>query len=146
MCGKFLNILLEDKCPKDIVSRLRQSLVQDALKARYDSALEELGRIMEDNKTYPINYNHYYTETINERRQERQKASLAKCIEDATKREKLDDCNSNHTSASIDVNRAIEAYSKGIDPNMENVSCEEALDCVFAIYEVSHPHHNPISS
>ena len=146
VCSKFLNILLEDKCPKDIVSRLRHSLVQDALKARYDSALEELGRIMEDNKGYPISYNHYYTETINERRQERQKASLAQCIEDATKHEKLDGCQSTHTSASVDVNRAIEAYSKGIDPNMENVSCEEALDCVFAIYEVSRVYHRPLFS
>ena len=146
ICNKFLNILLEDKCPKDIVSRLRQSLVQDALKARYDSALEELGRIMEDNKSYPINYNHYYTDKINERRQERQKASLAQCIEDATTREKLDGCHSTHTSASVDVNRAIEAYSKGIDPNMENFSCEEALDCAFAIYEVSHAHHHLLFS
>ena len=137
ICNKFLKILLEDKCPKDIVFRLRQSLVQDALKVRYDSALEELGRIMEDNKSYPINYNHYYTETINERRQKRQKASLAQAIEGATKHQRLDGCQSNHTSASIDVNRAIEAYSKSIDPDMENFGCEEALDCVFAIYEVS---------
>lgn len=146
ICSNFLNILLEEKCPKDIVSRLRHSLVQDALKARYDSAFEELGRIMEDIKGYPINYNHYYTETINKRRQERQKASLAQCIEDATTRQKLDGCNSTHTSASVDVNRAIEAYSKSIDPNMENVSCEEALDCALAIYEVSHAHHHPLFS
>ena len=146
ICSKFLDILLEEKCPKDIVSRLRHSLVEDALKARYDSAIEELGRIVEDNKSYPINYNHYYTETINERRQARQKASLAQCIEDATTREKLDGCHSTHTSASVDVNRAIEAYSKNIDPNMENISCEEALDCALAIYEVSHAHHHPLFS
>ena len=142
MCSRFLNILLEDKCPKDIVSRLRHSLVEDALKARYDSALEELGRIMEDNKSYPINYNHYYTETINERRQKRQKASLAQCIEDATTREEPHENYSTRTSARVNVNRAIEAYSRCIDPNMENVSCEEALDCVLAIYEVSHAHHH----
>ena len=91
---------------------------------------------MEDTKSYPINYNHYYIRTINERRHERQKSSLAKCIEDATEQKQLD-CDHNHSSASIDIGRAVEAYSKGIDPNMENTSCEEALDCVFAIYEVS---------
>ena len=100
---------------------------------------------MEDNKSYPINYNHYYTETINERRQQRQKASLAQAIEGATTREKLEGCHSNHTYASVDVNRAIEAYSKGIDPNMEKFGCEEALDCVFAIYDVGHAHLHPIS-
>ena len=106
VCDKFLKTILEDKGPKDIVTRLCQSLVQDALKVRYDSALEELGRIMEDNKSYPIIYNHYYTETINERRQKRQKASIAQAIEGATKHQKLDGYQSNHTSASIYVNRA----------------------------------------
>ena len=33
ICNRFLKILLEDKCPKDMVSRLRQSLVQDTLKS-----------------------------------------------------------------------------------------------------------------
>ena len=146
ICNRFLKILLEDKCPKDIVSRLRQSLVQDTLKVRYDSALEELGRIVEDNKSYPINYNHYYTETINERRQKRQKAFLAQAIEDATTHEKVDVRLPNLTSASVDVNRAVEAYSKSIDPDMEKFGCEEALDCVFAIYEVRYPLLHLISS
>ena len=146
ICSKFLNSLLEDKCPKDIVSRLRHSLVQDALKARYDSALEELGRIMEDNRSYPINYNHYYTETINERRQERQKVSLAQCIKDATIPESPDTYEPLLASTSVDINQAVEAYSKSIDPNMENVSCEEALDCVFAIYEVRQAHQHPLFS
>lgn len=128
ICNRFLKILLEDKCPKDIVSRLRHSLVQDTLKVRYDSALEELGRIVEDNKSYPINYNHYYTETIHERRQKRQKASLAQAIEDATTHQKVDARLPNLTSASVDVNRAVEAYSKSIDPDMEKFGCEEALD------------------
>ena len=55
ICTRFLNILLQDKCPKDIISRLRVSLVQDALKTRYDGALQELELIMEDTKSYPIN-------------------------------------------------------------------------------------------
>jgi GTPase SAR1 family protein len=139
VCGKFLNILLEDKCPKDVVSRLRSSLIEPALDSRKELALRELEEIVKDVRSYPINYNHYYTQTINERRQERQKASLAKCIEDATNHEKLSGCQSYHTSASVDIDRAIEVYSKDIDPNMDNVSCEEALDCVFAIYEVGPP-------
>ena len=48
----------------------------------YDGALQELELIMEDTKNYPINYNHYYINTINERRQDGQKTSLARCIED----------------------------------------------------------------
>lgn len=138
LCSRFLGILLKDKCPKDIVSSLQVSLVQDVLKARYNGALQELGRLIEDTRSYPINYNHYYTDTLYERRQKRNKASLASCIEDATTHKDLEDNNSKwHTSASVNVSNAVDAYSKRSDPNMENVSCEEALDCLFAIYKVS---------
>jgi len=137
LCSRFLDNLLEDKCPKDMISRLKVNLVQDALKSRYDNAMEELDKIMEDIRSYPINYNHYYTDTIIKRREDRQKESLTKCINDATSHEHLDGCHSKHTSASIDVERALSNYSQAIDPNMENVSCEEALDCLYAIYKVS---------
>ena len=131
-------MLLQDTCPKDVVSRLHASLIQDVLKARKDEALHELGRIIEDTKSYPINYNHYYTDTLHERRQERNKASLANCIDDATTHNDLRDCYSVvHTIAKVNVNEAVEAYAKDTDPNMEIVSCEEALDCLYAIYKVS---------
>ena len=137
VCGRFLEILLKDKCPKDIIDRLHASLIQDALKARYDNAFQELKRIIEDTRSYPINYNHYYTVTIRKRRQDRNKASLATCIEDATTHVHLEDCHSSHTSASVDVGEAVAAFSQSSDLDMENVSCEEALDCLFAIYKVS---------
>ncbi|KAM0802080.1 dynamin family protein-like protein [Usnea florida] len=138
VCNRFLAIVLADKCPKDIVSRLHASLIRDSLRARKDEALQELGRIIEDTRYYPINYNHYYTDTLYNRRRERNKASLASCIESATTNHVLKGCSSNeHTTASVNVEKAVDAYSKGNDPNMENVSCEEALDCLFAIYKVS---------
>ena len=138
VCTRFLDILLQDKCPKDIVSRLQSSLVQEMLKARYHNASQELKRLIQDIQSYPMNYNHYYTDTLHKRRQERNKASLASCIEGATSHKVLTGCNSNsHTSASVDVNKAVDGYSQASDPNMENISCEEALDCLFAIYKVS---------
>lgn len=137
VCSTFLDILLRDKCPKDIIARLHASLVQGALKARYENAFQELKRIIEDTRSYPINYNHYYTDEVYKRRQERNKSSLASCIEDATTHKRLEGCTSTHTSASVNVNQAIAAFSQGSDPNMEDVSCEEALDCLFAIYKVS---------
>ncbi len=142
VCSRFLDILLQDKCPKDIVSRLQVSIVQDVLKARYNNALQELERLIEDTKSYPINYNHYYTDTLHKRRQERNKASLASCVENATTRKTLSnyDYNSDKTTlvntSNVDVSKAVASYSKNIDSNMENVSCDEALDCLFAIYKV----------
>ena len=130
VCTRFSDMLLEDKCPKDIIARVRTSLVQDTLKARYDNALLELERIIEDTKDYPINYNHYYTETIHKLRQKRNKNALASCIKDATPWKDFEG------RTTVDVNKVIAAFSQDNDPAMENVSCEEALDCLFAIYMV----------
>ena len=139
VCIRFLDIVLKDKCPEDIVSRLQASLVQDKLKDRFNKASQELKRLIEDVQSCPMNYNHYYTDTLYKRRQERDKALLATCIEDATIHTVLEGCNSSqHTTASIDIDKATDSYSqKNIDRNMENISCKEALDCLFAIYKVS---------
>ncbi|KAL6713269.1 hypothetical protein ACLMJK_008734 [Lecanora helva] len=125
-CNRFLDVLLEDRCPKDLISRLGVNLVQDQMKTRYKDALEELEKIVDEVKSYPINYNHLYTDTINKRRQERQNQSLSKCIKDAT-------------NVSVDVDQALTKYNESTNDNMENVSCEEALDCLHAIYEVQQP-------
>jgi hypothetical protein len=135
-CRQFLQGLFEEKCPKDIHSRLWSSQIQDALAARNEAALRELDLIMEDIQSYPINYNHYYTDTIRQRRNKREKESLAQCIEDATSHTHLPGCNSTHTSTSIDVDKALQGYAKSTDPDIVNHSCEEVLDCLIAIYKV----------
>ncbi|KAK4691375.1 hypothetical protein P7C71_g5611, partial [Lecanoromycetidae sp. Uapishka_2] len=137
VCTNFLELLLRDKCPNDVGSRLRASFMQDALKVRYHNARQELQKIMEDTRSYPINYNHYYTDTVTKRRQERQKKSLARSIGKATSHTKSPGNKWDFTPTSIDVDQVFESYSASVDPNMENVSCEEALDCLFAIYKVS---------
>lgn len=142
VCRRFLEILLHDKCPKDVASRLHTSIVLDALKARHHDAMEELERLIEDTKSYPINYNHYYTDTVQQRREERRKAAEALQAEiDADEADGLLPLpKPTQASASTNADQAIEQYSRRIDPNMENISCEEALDCLFAIYEVSYRH------
>lgn len=46
---------------------------------------------------------------------------------------------STHTSAQVDAGKAAREYSAKVDPDMENHSCEEALDCLYSIYKVSEP-------
>lgn len=104
---------------------------------------------MEDIKSYPINYNHYYTDNIKGRRQARNKESLAKCIEDATiiTSTELDAAVEVDTSAEVentsqwtanvdDVTHLLEKYRERSTSNMEMYTCDEALDCVFSMYKV----------
>ena len=133
LCSKFLEVVHAEKCSKDIRSRLWSSLIQDALKSRLEAASRELKLVMEDVKNYPINYNHYYTDTISKQRQSRNKTILAECVDQATS-------SYSHfadgDSKTVDTNLAIEKYSQHIDPNMEKHSCQEALDCLLSIYKV----------
>ena len=134
-CSRFVRQLLQQKCAKDVHSRLWSYRIQDALKGRSEAAVAELVRIIEDIKSYPINYNHYYTDTIKKRRQARGRKSLAETIKNATTHIPPDDKFPFRTIASIDVDQVVGRYAERIDPNMENHSCEEALDCLFSIYK-----------
>ncbi|KAI3342254.1 interferon-induced GTP-binding protein Mx [Ustulina deusta] len=135
VCEKFLGLLLDAKAPKEVRSRLFSSKLSDALKGRRQAAHRELHLIWKDSRSFPINYNHYYTDTITKRRQERQKASLAQALEYSTEHHKLPGCQSDHTSAEVDIEKVITNFTERIDPDMENFSCEDALDCLFAIYK-----------
>jgi len=90
------------------------------------ASIHELKLITDDLKSYPINYNHYYTDTIKKRRQFRESKYLAESIEAATKHQRLHGCHSTHTSTSIDVGQAVDRYSQCSDPDMEKYSCEGA--------------------
>lgn len=135
ICYRFLSELLREKSPADIYSRLWPR-VEDELASRYRNALEELRRLEEDIKNYPINYNHYYTDTIQKRVNRRRKKDLKTCVEKATH---VDDhaCRSGHTTTSIDVDKALDLYSQPVDPDSDKHSCEEVLDCLYAIYKVT---------
>ncbi|KAK8116344.1 hypothetical protein PG984_012846 [Apiospora sp. TS-2023a] len=136
-CSQFLGDLMGVKFPKDVQSRLWSSCIQDALKERKLASIRELDRIWEDVQNCPINYNHYYTDTIKKQQLGRMKGGLMKAIKEATTYEPAPDCTSQlHTSASIDVDDVVQQYAQTIDPNMNNVSCEEVLDCLLAIYKV----------
>ena len=137
VCTRFLDALLREKCPKDVHTRLWSSKIEDALTLRYAGSGREIEKIMEDIKSYPITYNHYYTDTIKKRRREREENRLANCIDNTTQHVSLPGCNSNHTSAQVNSGKAAREYSAAVDPDMENHTCEEALDCLYSIYKVS---------
>lgn len=63
-CAGFLQDLFKEKYPKDVRDRVWLSQIEEVLKVRQANAMEELGKLMEDVKSYPINYNSYYTDTV----------------------------------------------------------------------------------
>ena len=136
-CSQFLSDLLEANAGRTMHTRLWPRIL-DALKVKRKAAIKELECIMADMSSYPINYNHYYTDTIKKRRRMRGKDELVECIKAATTYSVHDRCKAgDHTSASVDAGKAIEMFSHRIDPDMEKHTCEEVLDCLYSIYKVS---------
>ena len=136
MCKMFTNKLLEETCPKDVRTRPSELKVKEALESRKARATAELLRILEDKQDFPAVYNHYYTDNVQKSRNKRKEAVLSESIEAATTHQHVPGCNSNHTSASVDVAVAIDHYHGKVDHDMERYSCEEALDCLLSIYKV----------
>lgn len=80
ICSMFLGTLLDDKCPQDVRSRIWESIA-DKLRVRKEEADVELEKLLDDLRNYPINYNHYYTDTVTKRRQDRQERNLEKRVD-----------------------------------------------------------------
>jgi GTPase SAR1 family protein len=137
VCRLFLHDLLQELCPKDVQSRLSTSHIEEAVKSRCEAASKELAQIMEDLREHPINYNHYYTDTVDKCRVERECQSIVACVQKAAIDEPLPGCQSDHTSVRIDYGRLREEYSQSRNPDMDISSCETALDGLIAIYKVS---------
>ncbi|KAI9048411.1 hypothetical protein LZ554_007247 [Drepanopeziza brunnea f. sp. 'monogermtubi'] len=129
MCRRFLKQLLCDNYPPDVEARIWSFKIEEELRGRYHNAVEELKKLTRDLRSYPINYNHYYTDTIAKRRQQRQKAALQKAMNEET-------C-AGWKSADLDVSKVVRSFAAEINPNMDSFSCDEALDSLFAIYKVT---------
>ena len=137
VCERFLDALLREKCPKDVYTRLWSSKVEDALKLRFDDSAREMERIMEDIRSYPITYNHYYTDTIKKRRRDRKEKSLANRIDNTTEHATSPAYALNYITTPANPGKSSRGYSKEVGLDMEDHSCEEALDCLYSIYKVN---------
>ena len=109
-------------------SRLRESK---------NNAKKELDRLRQDERQQPITYNHYYTDNIQNARQE----VMRKMIRKAMDQSKEQDWNgklhvSNNT---VDAGKLLASLQKHVIVNMEGQACAEALAGLEAYYKVSDP-------
>ncbi|PQE32794.1 hypothetical protein CJF32_00001289 [Rutstroemia sp. NJR-2017a WRK4] len=132
-CTQFLQNLLRDKVPKDVETRLWPALIEDTLNDRSRAARQELSRLIADLQDHPINYNHYYTDNINRRRQEREQRALDQCLQDS-QAESPDRDGDN--KGEIDLSKLRENFTTSFTKDPERFGCEDALDRLLAIYKV----------
>lgn len=102
------------------------------MQQRSRDALKELDKLLADARDFPINYNHYYTDTVHMKRQQRMLEQLEGFAPEAVTPDEWE-----NTSPKEVIESAIETWGNCTTADMEDFSCEEALDCLLAIYEVS---------
>lgn len=108
-------------------------LTSTSLQKSKHSAEMELACLWEDEKQQPITYNHYYTDNVQNARQESTKKLIRKAM-DATK----DDWNGKlHVSNnSVDAEKLLASLQRRIIVDMDGQACAEALAGLLAYYKV----------
>lgn len=98
------------------------------MSARSAAAYEELGSLLQDKQDFPINYNHYYTDTIAAKRRKRLENQILEKIPDILEK-------ATHYVKPC-AKQAFDSWGNSASADMEEVGAEEALDCLLAIYKV----------
>ena len=122
-------MIVEEKVRSEILK-----LSTSALETRREKAQAELQKIIDDENRQPITYNHYYTDNIQNARQD----SLKKAIQNAMKGAVNEDWNGKfHVSNNqLDSDKLLASLQKRVVVNMDDQACSEALAGLTAYYKV----------
>jgi hypothetical protein len=86
-------------------------------------------------KSHPITYNHYFTETYQKVRNERKRNEYSKIIKDFFGVSSLEP--SIYIQQTKDLRQLLDALVQRTEPDMNRFACSEALDCMEAYYKVA---------
>lgn len=111
-----------------------QHRVQRSLDTNFTRAKQEFEKIVQDEQTQPITYNHYYTDNIQKAREDTMKEKLQSSM-DAMK----DDWGGKfHVSnTSTDLQRVSTSLKNQIIVDMTQQACVESLAALNAYYKVN---------
>ncbi|KAI0465876.1 interferon-induced GTP-binding protein Mx [Xylaria cf. heliscus] len=125
LCEDFLEDLLTSKVPQHVRTRLWSGVVAGALNERRKSAFDELKKILDDQKSLPINYNHRYTECLQRMRVDRFRRQLKRS-------------SSSSSSGPALSEGSLAALVPKTAEDVASFTCVEALDCIGALYQTEH--------
>ncbi|KAJ9133186.1 Interferon-induced GTP-binding protein Mx-like protein [Pleurostoma richardsiae] len=124
-----------DVCTQErIVRQEVLTLCQGTLDGAEKLALEELDKLIDDEKRHPITYNHYYTDNIQRARRDKQEL----VIEQALSSVKDQWVGKIHVSnVAGEFERLVQSMRKNIIVDMDDQACTEAMDGLTAYYKVA---------
>ncbi|KAI9690440.1 MAG: hypothetical protein M1822_009403 [Bathelium mastoideum] len=129
------HLFWEHVAADDIRSRIWEHKIEPALEKALAASRVELGKILDDKKRHPITYNHYYTTTLQMKRNERFKSMMSEVFNTETgwarRGEQVHDTAPHISLAKLQgvIERTI------ICQDMDEFSVEQALDSQRAYYK-----------
>ncbi|MCJ1392161.1 hypothetical protein MMC18_005028 [Xylographa bjoerkii] len=115
---------------------LFQKIFEPALNQFLQSLHEKTTELlMPHQKSHPITYNHYFTETLQKLRNERNQHEYSKIIERFFKVSSLE--TPFYSGGNYDLRQLVRALVQRTEPDMNRFACSEALDCMEAYYKVA---------
>ncbi|TDZ34310.1 Interferon-induced GTP-binding protein Mx1 [Colletotrichum spinosum] len=123
--------------PEERLRRDIDSMCQEKLEESRAKAFEELGKIMADEGQHPITYNHYYTDNIQQARDDAQKSALRGAIDSTlysglTSKSQLGQLIGDGNMAGF-----LDCLKPQLCVDMDQQACEEALAGLNAYYKVA---------
>ena len=123
------HITQDSKIRSKLWEILKYALVKNKLGAE-----EELSRLCNDEQQQPMTYNHYYTDNVQNARQDSTRKLVKKAMNEAS----TEDWNGRlHVSnTSVDAEKLLASLQKRIIVDMDAQACTEALAGLSAYYKV----------
>lgn len=132
ICQKFLEILLREVAPGDMLDSLFSYWINKRMQERFEKASSELKSLLTDMSRHAITYNHYYAENIQGARQARLKERYIAAI--STVADWNPDVNG---TIALDPAELLKVLMSPNQANMDDFACEEVLDGMSAFYKVA---------
>ncbi|KAI9778547.1 MAG: hypothetical protein M1816_004023 [Peltula sp. TS41687] len=115
---------------------LFQNIFEPALNQLLETLNEKTTELLTPHqKSHPITYNHYFTETLQKLRNERNQNEYSKIIKQFFGVSSLE--TSHHCGRNHDLCQLVTALVQRTEPDMNRFACSEALDCMEAYYKVA---------
>lgn len=105
-----------------------------SLRQSSKTAMEELEKLRQDERQQPITYNHYYTDNVQNSRQESTRRLLRKAMDDTRAHDRNGKLHVSNNAP--DAEKLLNSLQRRIIVNMDEQACTEALAGLSAYYKV----------
>ncbi|KAL7795108.1 P-loop containing nucleoside triphosphate hydrolase protein [Trichoderma ceciliae] len=131
--SQWIQLAVERLIPSESMRGQIHAMLQEWLENTEKLALEELRKLIEDERRSPLTYNHYYTDNVQKARLDAQR----KAVQNAVRAEHDSQGKLHISNITIDIERFVSAIGSRITVDMDEQACNEAITELHAYYKVA---------